>query len=408
MRTLLALTLVFAAGLLTSCSDAAKKEYLVKVSNTLDVDRSFETVELSLSAFEFESEGKEPTDYKIIDTETQEELISQVVDSDGTGVNDQILFQPKLSAQSEKTFLVLPLYGIQETKEEMINCYSRFVPERTDDYAWENNRVAFRTFGPVAQQMKEDGVPGGTLTSGIDAWLKRVAYPIINKWYKKELETDGSYHEDDGEGLDNFHVGVSRGVGGIAVKTDSTYAVSKNFTLWKTLYNGPIRTGFTLTYADWVAGENLISEEKQITLDYGSNLSKFEVSVTGVNSISAGLTLHEKDGTVEVQHEQGWASYWQPHGDSELGMAIVVPNAKMEGYEHYLTNEADKSHLYVDIAVDENSEAVYYAGFGWKKSGQFTSKEEWENYLTEFAARLQNPLVVEIQYTNFCTDWLRD
>jgi hypothetical protein len=78
--------------------------------------------------------------------------------------------------------------------------------------------------------MIEDSIPGGTLSSGVDTWLKKVEYPIINKWYKETLvDKTGSYHEDTGEGLDNFHVGVSRGVGGIAVKNDDKYYFSKNY-----------------------------------------------------------------------------------------------------------------------------------------------------------------------------------
>src|SRR5205085_8225450 len=94
--------------------------------------------------------------------------------------------------------------------------YSRFVPERIDDYAWENDRVAFRTYGPVTQRIVEEGKPGGTLSSGLDCWLKRVPYPVIDKWYKKSIE-GGSYHKDEGEGYDPYHVGLSRGCGGIGV-----------------------------------------------------------------------------------------------------------------------------------------------------------------------------------------------
>lgn len=116
--------------------------------------------------------------------------------------------------------------------------------------------------GSTAKQMAENGIAGGTLSSGIDAWLKKVDYPIINKGYKKELETDGTYHEDNGEGLDNFHIGVSRGVGGTAVKVDTIYYASKNFAQWKTICTGPIRTSFSLKYETWQADDKSITEEK--------------------------------------------------------------------------------------------------------------------------------------------------
>jgi hypothetical protein len=78
----------------------------------------------------------------------------------------------------------------------------------------------------------------------MDCWLKRVDYPIINKWYKKHLEEGGSYHEDTGEGLDDFHVGASRGCGGTGLWDDEEKILytSKNFSEWKTLAVGPLRT----------------------------------------------------------------------------------------------------------------------------------------------------------------------
>jgi hypothetical protein len=100
-------------------------------------------------------------------------LITQCVDENGDGINDVMLFQPKIKALASKKFQIV-INTDTKTKAPIEYCYSRFVPERIDDYAWENNKVAFRTYGPVAQKMTEDKVKGGTLTSGIDAWLKRI------------------------------------------------------------------------------------------------------------------------------------------------------------------------------------------------------------------------------------------
>ena len=386
------LTSLCVVFMILSCRKKPQPDQQIIVKNTLDKNRSLETVSLDLSALQL-------TDLKgnivLKDVKTQSEVVSQKIDSDGDGKMDALLFQPEVSANSEKAYEI-SITPNTPNKTGISACYSRFVPERTDDYAWENNRVAFRTYGPVAQKMKEDGVKGGTLSSGIDAWLKRVDYPIINKWYKKELETDGSYHKDDGEGLDNFHVGISRGVGGIAKKVDSTYHISKNFTSWKTLNTGPIRTSFILTYADWDAAGNKISEEKKISLDYGSNLSRFEITLKGADTISAGLTLHEKEGEIGINKQNNWVSYWEPHEDSELGTGIIVPGNNMVGHEHYFTDKKDESNLFAHIKTN-GSKAIYYAGFGWKKSGQFATKSDWESYLTSFAERLKNPLIVEIK-----------
>lgn len=364
---------------------------IITVKNTLDIPRSFETVEISVSDIVLPEETS-IEDIGVIDVKTDKVLVSQLVDQDQDGKVDVLLFQPEIGANTETQYKLSKIKA--DKKPEVIEyCYSRFVPERTDDYTWENNKVAFRTFGPVAQKMVEDGVKGGTLSSGIDAWLKRVETPIINKWYKRNDEKKGAYHQDHGEGLDNFHVGVSRGVGGLAAKIDTTYYVGKNFTNWKTITTGPLRTSFVLEYADWDANGNTISETKHISLDYGSNLSRFEVELSGVDNIYAGLTLHKKEGVDTQNKEAGYVSYWEPLDDSELGTGIVVPNNNMISSELFDTPVKDWSNLYANIKVNEGK-VVYYTGFGWKKANEFTSKASWNKYLEEFAKKVNNPIEV--------------
>lgn len=371
---------------LLSCN-SKKEDAIFIVKNSLNVERSFETVSIDKKFYK-----KEISDnVGIKDVTTGKIITSQLVDNNGDGIKDEIIFQPKIAANSKKEYQIVYLKEIP--KKEVI-CYSRFVPERTDDYTWENNKVAFRIFGPTAQKRKENGIPGGTLSSGVDAWLKKVDYPIINKWYHKELQTNGSYHEDNGEGLDNFHVGVSRGVGGTAIKKDTTFFYSKNYTKWKTITTGPIRTSFYVEYADWDAAGNTIKESKIISLDFGNYFSKFNCTIKGANSISAGLTLHEKDGKVTSNTKEGWTSYWQPHGDSELGTAIIVPENYISSFEKYDTPIVDLSNAYANLKVI-NQQVTYFSGFGWKERGEFNSQQEWEKYVSSFSKKINSPMTLE-------------
>jgi len=367
------------------------KEHVITIENALDIARSFETIEINASDLTLTG-GEAFENLSVKDLKTNTIVVSQFVDTDEDGKVDMLLFQPEIEANSSKQYELLVVDESQKP-ETVDYCYSRFVPERTDDYAWENNKVGFRTFGPTAQKMVEDSIKGGTLSSGIDAWLKRVEYPIINKWYAEDQKEKGAYHKDKGEGLDNFHVGVSRGVGGIAIKSDSVYHFSKNFTTWKTITTGPIRTSFVLEYANWDANGKTISETKHISLDYGNNLSKFEVALSGTESVHVGLTLHEKDGVDTQNQDSGWVSYWQPHEDSQLGTAIVVPKGSFISSTLYDTPLKDRSNLFAEVKVN-NGIATYYAGFGWEKAGEFTSKKSWNTYLENFSKKLNNPLIV--------------
>ncbi|WP_405607967.1 DUF4861 family protein [Polaribacter sp. Asnod1-A03] len=377
----LSLTLSF----FISCDKKTEPFSNIEIKNNLNVDREFETVEVDISTYQLD----EKSSFVILDENTNEEIISQVIDNNLDGKNDIIIFQPKIKANSSKKYL---LTSKETTKDSVpVYCYSRFVPERTDDYAWENNRVAFRTYGPVAQKMVEDSIPGGTLSSGIDAWLKRVDYPIINKWYKKNTLDIGAYHKDSGEGLDNFHVGSSRGVGGIAAKVDTSFYFSKNFTSYKTITTGPVRTSFILTYVNWDANGKEISETKYISLDYGQNLTRYEIELDGTDTISVGLTLHKQDGKTSTNNN--WISYWEPFDDSELGQGMVTTDAYFIDSEKYVTSKVDQSNYFANLRVIDGK-VIYYAGFGWKKSNQFTTQKEWENYLKDFSKKINNPLKV--------------
>src|SRR5687767_4261811 len=67
-----------------------------------------------------------------------------------------------------------------EAEERTKSTYCRAVPERADDFAWENDLAAFRVYGPALRSKPEN--------SGIDCWLKRVEYPIIDKWYARDAK----------------------------------------------------------------------------------------------------------------------------------------------------------------------------------------------------------------------------
>jgi hypothetical protein len=277
--------------------------------------------------------------------------------------------------------------------------FARFVPERTDDFAWENDKVAFRTFGPDAKNRVVEGRSDGTLSSGIDVWHKKVNYPIINKWYYKELQTSGTYHKDDGEGADYYHVGTSRGVGGTGFWDKDTLYAAENFNRYELLAEGPVRTIFKLYYEPYQVGDRLISETKTISLDLGSQLSRFEVlAVCEQDSelpfLTAGVTLHENKGSTLIDHSKGIYAVWEPMEDTNLGTAIIS-HQKVEDYLKHISNHRDQSQLLVNVKPNENK-FTFYAGFAWDQAGEITDIAQWKAYLNDFSDRLKNQPTVEL------------
>ena len=369
------------------------KKIKITVKNQLAFDRH----EIVTVSFEKLKELGTTTSLIVKEKKSGKMMLSQAIDNNGDTVPDDLVFEVSLTSKEQKEFVIEVNNKKLNTEIDPRSTYSRLVPERIDDYAWENDLVAFRTYGPEAQRLVEAKQKGGTLSSGMDCWLKRVNYPVIDKWYKKYID-GGSYHKDDqGEGYDPYHVGDSRGCGGIGVwKNDSLY-VSKNFISYKKITEGPVRNIFELTYAPWQADGITVNETKRITIDLGNQIYKVEdkIIASGVlPNITIGITLHDKKGKVYADQSKGWFSYWEPIDDSQLGTGIVIdPNSLLQ-YEDYRTTKKDLSQLHITVKPD--AVITYYSGYAWSKSGVITTAEEWNIYLDHFAQRISAPL--EISY----------
>jgi len=377
-------------GVICLMASCAPTPVSIHLTNNLSIVRQNETVEVLIADL------PEPLSSKIdkigvYDPSENTFLTTQLIDLDQDGKMDQLIFQPQLAPSSQKTFHLKE----QPDKPEAVEyCFSRIVPTRIDDYTWENDKVAFRTYGPRAQALVEEGKEGGIISSGIDCWLKKVSYPVINKWYKASEEEGISYHEDHGEGLDNYHVGISRGAGGLAIKgADDQYFVSKNFTAHKTLATGPLRTLFQLDYADWQGPQGMIKEQKTISLDYGNNLMKIEVSIQGTDHIAAGISLQENHGG--IIDKNNLLIFKQNHFETILSNVILTPQKHFKSQHIYNPQIKDQNHLFLDLKI-LNQSLVYYVGFYWSESNQFADHEAWEAHLDHLAIKIENPIQLNI------------
>ncbi|GAA0877344.1 DUF4861 domain-containing protein [Algoriphagus jejuensis] len=363
-------------------------------SNPSEIKRTQETVSIPASQLSSLLTGHELDDILVRDEGTKTYLVVQWIDYDQDGAPEELLFQVDLDANQSKEFSILwKESGKAEQPKSTLTTYSRFVPERTDDYTWENDKVAFRTYGPEAQRLVEEGLEGGTLSSGIDLWLKKVDYSIIDSWYEKNAKEQGYYHIEHGEGHDPYHVGKSRGTGGSGVWLEDSLHISKNFVSYRTLATGPIRTVFELDYAPW--SKYGIQEKKRISLDLGSNFSKYEITLSSEQALpnyAVGITLHEGAGEVLENKEEAWFGHWEPMGDSFVGEGILVAP---KDYQNHFTNYSvvpDQSQLL--ILLRSNPSLTYYAGFAWTASGDVSDKGDWEEMLQYKAKVLANPLEV--------------
>jgi hypothetical protein len=362
--------------LFINCRKSEEAVLTFTVSNPSPWDRESELVALPFD----DSISIAENYYRVIEKTSGNEMVSQLLDLEGDASWEELLVQVQLPANGSKS------YALYQTENQAnaypSQTYGRFVPERKDDFAWENDCIAHRMYGPALQD-------DGEISSGVDVWVKSVDYLILDKWYQPGVD----YHTDQGEGLDYYKVGPSRGCGGIGIWDGRQLHLSDNFTGWKILANGPLRTVFELQYSSWIANDVVISEVKRITLDAGQQLSRFESRMTFSQTINGllmavGIAKRGSEGELRVNKEKGWLRYWEPEDEinGTIGCAVVVDPGVWVG-----VTEDDLNHL---LLVKLPS--VYYAGACWNKHKNFPDVKAWDAYLDQFVMIRNTPLNVEI------------
>lgn len=370
------LTMVVLAFGLTLATEGRSAETKVEVVNELDMARKAETVELHWEEFQRPHELF-PEHLLVRDARTGQEVAPQVM-------GDKLIFQADFAPKERKRFVVVE--GKPVNAESKV--FGRFVPERLDDFAWENDKIAFRMYGPAIEKVEP---PSG---SGIDVWCKSTSRLVINDWYKRD-----DYHVDHGEGLDCYKVGPDRGCGGIAIWKDGKLYTSRDFRQWKLLANGPVRVMFELTYAPWDAGGAKVGEVKRVSLDAGSRFNRLEsiFKFDGADRMMVGVGLNEHTNFSPFSSPRdGWMGVWdeadRPKGltNGMNGVGVVFPPGA--GLEF---KEAE-NQLWFLTTVKAGEPLVYYAGAGWSKGG-FPEMGDWETCVANFARRIRSPLKVHIQ-----------
>lgn len=319
-------------------------------------------------------------------------------DPQGKGVAyGDLIFQHDFAAgEKSATFTVEKINDVAPVFSAKV--FARYVPERLDDFAWENDKVAHRTYGPALAAPDEPKRGKEVLvTSGLDIWSKRVSYPVVDRWYNKGHD---HYHTDEGEGMDMYQVGTSRGCGGTGVWDGQKLYVGRNYKTWKIIANGPIRAIFELSYDAWDAAGTKVSEVKRFTVDAGHNLDLIEstFSYDGGKELTVGIGVNKnsgdrgQDAKVEVTKNQAdtWFTQWEVQKtNGSLGEGIIVPTA-LQGFAEDAVNQL------VLAKVTSGQPLRYYVGGGWSKAGEFTTKEQWNAYVAAIAARAKSPVKVAV------------
>ena len=171
--------------------------------------------------------------------------------------------------------------------------YGRYVPERKDDFAWENEYAAFRMYGPALRPENP--------SNGVDLWLKKSPELVVDSFYYREHVLGLPYHINYGKGLDCYKVGHTAGCGGLVVIADEQLYVGGAYDRWEILEQTPERFVFKLEYDSFLVQGNVLHETITITAEAGQMLNKAEVVLTSNQPsaisyplfVGGGIYLHD-------------------------------------------------------------------------------------------------------------------
>ena len=131
---------------------------------------------------------------------------SQIYASQAEQAPDTLIFQVDLAPGETRTYSLVDSAALAAVPAPLVKTMARYVPERYDDFCWESDVIAHRTYGLALIKAE------GTISSGPDVWIKKDRGLICDILYRTK-----QYHVDNGEFMDDFRVGNSRGCGGTAI-----------------------------------------------------------------------------------------------------------------------------------------------------------------------------------------------
>ena len=244
-------------------------------------------------------------------------------------------------------FFLIALLSLTACQKETVQpkVYGRFVPERKDDFAWENEYAAFRMYGPALRAENP--------SNGVDLWLKASPELIVVSFYYREHVLGKPYHINYGKGLDCYKVGHTCGAGGLVVMIDDDpedkIYVGGAYDRWEILEQTPDKFVFKLEYDSLEVFGHILHESITITAEAGKMLNRADVVLSGKMPyegkmwVGGGICIHDSVDNIYTCDHCGIAAYaedalsdktaaqmnYEYNGSTSQGrsyLAVVIPN----------------------------------------------------------------------------------
>ncbi len=271
--------------------------------------------------------------------------------------------------------LAVALLAACAGKQKEQRVMARAVPERADDFVFENNLIAGRFYGKALE--------GNPTSPGIDIWVKLPGALVANDWYAEAVKPgNGNYYHQDHGGKDCYKVAVSLGGGGSVPFIDDVLCYpATNYRSSEVLNESPDEISFVLHYPEWQAGEVTVKLDKTVTVFADSYFCKVEDVYTFNKdslTIAAGIFRHPDLETIEAEaFGDDYYAIWEKASDQSvepedgmLGVAVIMPEAGC------VTMVDSGRHGVCLKKVASGQPLEYWFGSCWSK-GEIKGSAEW-------------------------------
>lgn len=259
---------------------------------------------------------------------------------------------------------------------------ARHVPERMDDFIWENDCFGARTYGPKVSEPPPAGE--GLFSSGFDVFNKAVPDILMAKTLIRGVREKISYHVFDGRAFDNYKVSTGRGCGGVGSLGPDGWRHEKNWRKCRVLSKTADEAVFELEYSEYTL---------RGTIRAGVHFCRFDILPKPGNTlqgrmIGPGLdisTRRQHNGNLKIDFDLGYIANFEPGAVGNKKNGNVCTAIILAGERPVLASDK-MDCIYL---LGHETACTYYAGAAWSGAGKFTRAEDWHNYVKEFAKGLK-------------------
>lgn len=262
---------------------------------------------------------------------------------------------------------------------ERFTCNAEVCSERENDFVWENDKFGMRAYGPGEHHK----------WSGLDVFNKSNPSNVCIRWTRDPLfnrhDVRPNFHQNMGEGMDNYTMGAARGVGGVAIFADGEWKTYPDWESCRVLHVGDDYLEFELVYPACCSAGKMTYH---ITLKRGERFFRNDVSFEKPFArgfrVGPGIDLEAKrdhHGSLVEDGARGLVSLFEdPKGENGRDGSTMEAIFVARGSDCEMMTD----NLNCRVLAFKTNAFTYWAGASWSGAGEITDARTWHECVKAF------------------------